>query len=90
MVWHRDNEDALILIGWERTETLKSKVETQETYSGEEPEKLAHLAARPMNELQELGPNTAYMNQNLRTRSSPATASSRQATRTRQSASSSK
>jgi len=63
MVWHRDNEDALILIGWERTETLKSKVETQETYSGEEPEKLAHLAARPMNELQELGPNTAYMNQ---------------------------
>lgn len=63
MVWHRDNEDALILLGWERTETLKSKVETQAAYSGEEPEKLAHLAARPMNELQELGPNTAYMNQ---------------------------
>ncbi|WP_323172202.1 hypothetical protein [Natrialba sp. PRR66] len=63
MVWHRDNEDALILLGWERTETLKSKVRTQEAYSGEEPEKLAHLAARPMNELQDLGPNTAHMNQ---------------------------
>ncbi len=63
MVWHRDNEDALILLGWERTETLKSKVKTQEAYSGEEPEKLAHLAARPMNELQDLGPNTAHMNQ---------------------------
>lgn len=63
MVWHRDNEDALILLGWERTETLESKVRTQETYSGDEPEKLAHLAARPMNELQELGPNTAYLNQ---------------------------
>lgn len=63
MVWHRDNEDALILLGWERTETLQSKVRTQEEYSGEEPEKLAHLATRPMNELQDLGPNTAHLNQ---------------------------
>jgi hypothetical protein len=63
MVWHRDNEDALILLGWERIETLKSKVRTQDAYSGEEPEKLAHLAARPMNELHELGPNTAHLNQ---------------------------
>jgi hypothetical protein len=63
MVWHRDNEDGLILIGWERTETLKSKVETQEVYSGEEPAKLTHLAARPMNELHDLGPNTAHLNQ---------------------------
>ena len=63
MVWHRDNEDGLILLGWERTETLQSKVTSQETYSGEEPAKLSHLAARPMNELHELGPNTAHMNQ---------------------------
>ena len=63
MVWHRDNEDALILLGWERTETLKSKVKTQDAYSGEEPAKLAHLAARPMNELHDLGPNTAHLNQ---------------------------
>jgi hypothetical protein len=63
MVWHRDNEDALIILGWERTETLKSKVRTQDEYSGEEPEKLAHLAARPMNELHDLGPNTAHLNQ---------------------------
>ncbi|WP_350355492.1 hypothetical protein [Halorarius litoreus] len=63
MVWHRDNEDSLILLGWERIETLKSKVASQEQYSGEEPEKLDHLAARPMNELMDLGPNTAFMNQ---------------------------
>lgn len=63
MVWHRDNEDALILLGWERTETLASKVRTQEAYSGEEPAKLAHLSARPMNELHDLGPNTAHLNQ---------------------------
>jgi len=63
MVWHRDKEDALILLGWERTETLKSKAETQEEYSGEEPENLAHLSARPMNELHDLGPNTAHLNQ---------------------------
>jgi hypothetical protein len=63
MVWHRDNEDALILLGWERVETLQSKVETQEAYSGDEPAKLAHLAARPMNELHDLGPNTAHLNQ---------------------------
>ena len=63
MVWHRDNEDALILLGWERTETLQSKVRTQEAYSGEEPEKLAHLSVRPMNELHDLGPNTAHLNQ---------------------------
>ncbi|MDL0129921.1 hypothetical protein PNP59_03080 [Halobacterium salinarum] len=63
MVWHRDNEDALIMLGWERTETLQSKVRTQSEYSGEEPEKLAHLATRPMNELHDLGPNTAHLNQ---------------------------
>jgi hypothetical protein len=68
MVWHRDNEDALILLGWERTETLQSKVETQEAFSGDEPEKLAHLSARPMNELHDLGPNTAHLIQ----RGSPA------------------
>jgi len=63
MVWHRDNEDGLILLGWERLETLHSKVTAQEEFSGEEPEKLDHLAARPMNELMNLGPNTAHMNQ---------------------------
>jgi len=63
MVWHRDNEDSLMLLGWERLETLKSKVRTETEYSGEAPEKLDHLAARPMNELIDLGPNTAHMNQ---------------------------
>ncbi|WP_255151328.1 hypothetical protein [Halorarius halobius] len=63
MVWHRDNEDSLILLGWERLETLHSKVSAQDQYSGEEPEKLDHLAARPMNEIMDLGPNTAFMNQ---------------------------
>ncbi|ACV12010.1 hypothetical protein Huta_1840 [Halorhabdus utahensis DSM 12940] len=63
MVWHRDNEDGLILLGWERVETLESKVTTQESYSGTEPEKLDHLSSRPMNELMDLGPNTAHMNQ---------------------------
>lgn len=63
MVWHRDNEDSLMLLGWERLETLKSKVRTEAEYSGESPEKLDHLAARPMNELIDLGPNTAHMNQ---------------------------
>lgn len=63
MVWHRDNEDSLILLGWGRLETLKSKARSQDQYSGEEPEKLDHLAARPMNELIDLGPNTAHMNQ---------------------------
>ena len=63
MVWHRDNEDSLMLLGWERLETLKSKVETEAAFSGDSPEKLDHLAARPMNELLDLGPNTAHMNQ---------------------------
>jgi len=63
MVWHRDNEDGLILLGWERVETLHSKAATQEAYSGDEPTKLDHLAARPMNDLMTLGPNTAHMNQ---------------------------
>lgn len=63
MVWHRDNEDSLILLGWERLETLHSKVSAQEEFSGEEPEKLDHLASRPMNEIIDLGPNTAHMNQ---------------------------
>lgn len=63
MVWHRDKEDGLILVGWERVETLKSKVTTQAEYSGDEPMKLDHLSARPMNELMDLGPNMAFMNQ---------------------------
>lgn len=63
MVWHRDNEDPLIMLGWERTETLKSNVRTQEAYSGEESEKLAHLATRPMNDLHDLEPNTVHLNQ---------------------------
>ena len=63
MVWHRDNEDSLILLGWERLATLKTKVETESEYSGEAPQKLDHLAARPLNELIDLGPNTAHMNQ---------------------------
>lgn len=62
MVWHRDNEDAFTLLGWEPTRTLASEVETQASYSGEEPEKLAHLAVRPMNEPHDLGPNTAHPN----------------------------
>ena len=63
MVWHRDNEDSLMLIGWEHVDTLKSKVRTEEQFSGESPAKLEHLAVRPMNDLQDLGPNTANMNQ---------------------------
>jgi hypothetical protein len=63
MVWHRDNEDSLILLGWERVETLETKIRTQDNYSGDEPAKLEHLAMRPMNDLNDLGPNTAYMNQ---------------------------
>lgn len=63
MVWHRDNEDSLMLLGWERVATLESKVSTEEQFSGNSPAKLAHLAMRPMNALQELGPNTANMNQ---------------------------
>ena len=63
MAWHRDNEDGLVLLGWERVETLTSKVESQEEFSGEEPEKLQHLAMRPMNDLADLGPNTAHLNQ---------------------------
>lgn len=63
MVWHRDSEDSLILLGWEHVETLESKVQTEREYSGDAPEKLAHLAARPMNDLADLGPNTANMNQ---------------------------
>jgi len=63
MVWHRDNEDSLMLIGWEHVDTLKSKVRTEEQFSGDSPAKLEHLAVRPMNDLQDLGPNTANMNQ---------------------------
>lgn len=63
MVWHRDNEDSLMLLGWERVETLASKAESQERYSGDTTAKLDHLAVRPMNELIALGPNTAYLNQ---------------------------
>ena len=63
MVWHRDNEDGLILLGWERVDTLISKVRTEEAYAGESPPKLDHLAMRPMNDLVNLGPNTAHLNQ---------------------------
>ncbi len=63
MSWHRDAEDALMLLGWARVETLKSKVEADEEYDAENPSQLDHLAARPMNELIDLGPNTAHMNQ---------------------------
>jgi len=63
MAWHRDKEDSLILIGWILVETLISKVNTQEQFSGEEPEKLKHIPSRPMNELNDLGPNTAFLNQ---------------------------
>jgi len=63
MAWHRDNEDSLILLGWERVEALESKVRSQAQFSGEEPDKLEHLAMRPMNDLVDLGPNTAHMNQ---------------------------
>ncbi|WEL22690.1 Uncharacterized protein HBNXHr_2651 [Halorhabdus sp. BNX81] len=63
MAWHRDNEDALILLGWERIETLQSKAATKHDFSGEEPEKLDHLASRPMNQLLELGPSAAKMDQ---------------------------
>ncbi|MGB9952909.1 hypothetical protein ACOZ4F_10960 [Haloarcula marismortui] len=63
MAWHRDNEDSLILLGWEHVETLESKAKTEEQFSGNSPEKLEHLATRPMNDLQDLGPNTANMNQ---------------------------
>jgi hypothetical protein len=61
MTWHRDNEDALMLLGWERIETLRSKAETE--FDGESPDSLDHLAARPMNQLLELGPTAAQMNQ---------------------------
>jgi hypothetical protein len=63
LVWHRDDESGLILLGWAHTDTLQSKVETERTFEGESPAKLEHLAMRPMNELQTLGPNTANMNQ---------------------------
>lgn len=63
MVWHRDNEDSLILLGWEHVDTLESKVKTETQFSGDSPAKLEHLATRPMNDLQDLGPNTANMNQ---------------------------
>ncbi|MDZ7688750.1 MAG: hypothetical protein U5J64_08535 [Halobacteriales archaeon] len=63
MSWHRDNEDALMLLGWSRVETLKSKVEADDEYDAENPSRLDHLTARRMNELIDLGPNTAHMNQ---------------------------
>nr|WP_302080553.1 hypothetical protein [Salinibaculum sp. KK48] len=63
MVWHRDTEDSLILLGWEHVATLESKVATEEQFSGDSPAKLEHLATRPMNDLRDLGPNTANMNQ---------------------------
>jgi hypothetical protein len=63
MVWHRDNEDALILLGWEWVQSLKTKVKMEEEYTGESPAKLEPIAANPMNELIDLGPNTAHLNQ---------------------------
>jgi len=63
MAWHRDDEDSLTLLGWEWVETLITKVETQAEYSGKEPAKLKHIAMQPMNGLNDLGPNTAFMNQ---------------------------
>lgn len=63
MAWHRDTEDALMLLGWVRTRTLESKVASEQAYDGDAPSKLDHLAVRPMNELIDLGPNTAHMNQ---------------------------
>jgi hypothetical protein len=63
MAWHRDNEDALVLLGWVRTRTLESKVTAESEYTGDTQSKLDHLSVRPMNELIDLGPNTAYMNQ---------------------------
>jgi hypothetical protein len=63
MAWHRDNEDALVLLGWVRPRTLKSKVTAESEYDGDSPSKLDHLSVRPMNELIDLGPNTAHMNQ---------------------------
>jgi len=63
MSWHRDKEDALMLLGWTRVDTLKSKVEADDEYVADNPSRLDHLAARPMNELLDLGPNTAHMNQ---------------------------
>ncbi|MCX2819993.1 hypothetical protein EGH25_11600 [Haladaptatus sp. F3-133] len=63
MAWHRDDEDALMLLGWTRVDTLKSKVEADEGYASDNPSQLDHLTARPMNELIDLGPNTAHMNQ---------------------------
>lgn len=63
MVWHRDREDGLVLVGWEHVETLRSKVVTEEQFSGKAPARLEHLAVRSMNDLQTLGPNTAKMNQ---------------------------
>lgn len=63
MAWHRDNKDALILLGWVRTRTLESKVAADAEYDGDTPSKLDHLSIRSMNELIDLGPNTAHMNQ---------------------------
>ena len=63
MAWHRDNEDALMLLGWVRTRTLESKVTADAEYDGDTPSKLDHLSVRAMNELVDLGPNTAHMNQ---------------------------
>jgi hypothetical protein len=63
MAWHRDNEDALMLLGWVRTRTLESKVTANAEYDGDTPSKLDHLSVRAMNELVDLGPNTAHMNQ---------------------------
>lgn len=63
MVWHRDKEDSLILLGWERVDALESKVRTEGQYSGDSPEQLDHLPTRPMNDLADLGPNAPNLNQ---------------------------
>jgi len=37
MAWHRDDEDALMLLGWTRVDTLKSKVEADDSYAADNP-----------------------------------------------------
>jgi len=63
MVWHRDNEDELILVGWEWVKSLITKVEMDEEYTGDTPAKLEPISMNQMNELIDLGPNTAHLNQ---------------------------
>ena len=63
MVWHRDNEDSLIILGWAFMDTLESKMAAESQYSGDGVPKLDHLSMRPMNEFVDLGPNAMNLNQ---------------------------